>query len=76
VAGWKLAFPADPTKLKRVSIRFRALTKRQGRKVEMDKRVWYVVAVVIVILLIGYAAGWFGGSPEPAPEAQQEEQTQ
>ena len=42
----------------------------------MDKRVWYVVAAVIVVLLIGYSAGWFGGSPEPTPEAQQGEQAQ
>lgn len=42
----------------------------------MDKRIWYVVAAVIVILLIGNSAGWFGGTPEPAPEAEQEGQTQ
>lgn len=42
----------------------------------MDKRIQYVIGAVIVILLVGYFAGWFGGSSEPAPEAQQEEQTQ
>lgn len=29
-----------------------------------DRRLWYVVAaVIIVLILIGYAAGWFGGEP-------------
>jgi len=33
-----------------------------------DKRLWYGVAVAIVVLLvIGYAAGWFGSTPPPAP---------
>ncbi len=38
-----------------------------------DKRLVYVVAAVVVILVIGYAGGWFSGS-EPEP-AQQEETT-
>ena len=34
-----------------------------------DRRIWYVVAaVVIVLLIIAYAAGWFGGAPAPAPQ--------
>jgi len=34
-----------------------------------DKRLWYGVAVVVVILLvIGYYVGWFGGTPTPAPQ--------
>ena len=34
-----------------------------------DKRLWYTVAAVIVVLLvIAYAAGWFGGTPTPAPQ--------
>ena len=33
-----------------------------------DKRLWYgVVAVIVVLLVIAYAAGWFGGTPTPAP---------
>ena len=29
-----------------------------------DRRVWYAVAAVIIVLIvIGYAAGWFGGEP-------------
>ena len=29
-----------------------------------DRRLWYgVVAVIVVLLVIGYAAGWFGGTP-------------
>jgi Flp pilus assembly protein protease CpaA len=37
-----------------------------------DKRVWYAVAAaVIVLLIIAYAAGWFGGAgatlPAPTP---------
>jgi hypothetical protein len=34
----------------------------------MDKRLWYGVAAVIVVLVIAYAAGWFGGTPTPAPQ--------
>jgi hypothetical protein len=34
-----------------------------------DRRLWYGVAVAIVVLLvIAYAAGWFGGTPPPAPQ--------
>lgn len=36
-----------------------------------DKRILYAVVAVIVILVLGYAGGWFGGE-EPEP-AQQEE---
>jgi hypothetical protein len=32
-----------------------------------DKRIWYIVAAVLVLIVIGYGAGWFGGST-PAPE--------
>ena len=38
-----------------------------------DKRLLYAVVAVFVILVIGYASGWFSGS-EPEP-AQQEETT-
>ena len=35
-----------------------------------DKRLWYVVAAVIIIVLIviGYATGWFGGTLAPEPQ--------
>lgn len=41
-----------------------------------DKRLWYgVVALIVVLLVIAYAGGWFGGTaPEvqpPAPAGQQ-----
>ena len=26
-----------------------------------DRRIWYAVAAVIIVLIIGYATGWFGG---------------
>ena len=33
-----------------------------------DRRLWYgVVAVIVVLLVIGYAAGWFGGTPPTPP---------
>jgi hypothetical protein len=40
----------------------------------MNRRIWYILAaVVVVILVLGYALGWFGGTeaptvaPAPAP---------
>jgi hypothetical protein len=34
-----------------------------------DRRIWYAVAaVIIVLIIIGYATGWFGGAPAPAPQ--------
>ena len=34
-----------------------------------DRRIWYAVAaVIIVLIIIGYATGWFGGAPTPAPQ--------
>jgi Flp pilus assembly protein protease CpaA len=34
-----------------------------------DRRIWYAVAAVIIVLIvIGYAAGWFGGAPAPMPQ--------
>jgi hypothetical protein len=41
------------------------------QEVTMDlknRRLWYgVVAVIVVLLVIAYAAGWFGGTPTPVP---------
>jgi len=34
-----------------------------------DRRIWYAVAAVIIVLVvIGYGAGWFSGGPAPAPQ--------
>jgi hypothetical protein len=34
-----------------------------------DRRIWYAVAAVIIVLIvIGYAAGWFSGGPAPTPQ--------
>lgn len=45
---------------------------RSGQEVTMDlkdRRLWYgVVAVIVVLVVIAYAAGWFGGTPIPAPQ--------
>jgi hypothetical protein len=31
-----------------------------------DKRLWYgVVGVIVILLVIAYAAGWFSGTPTP-----------
>src|SRR5918998_2595698 len=37
----------------------------------MDRRVWYVVAAVVVLLLLAWLLGWFGGAEAPvtAPAA-------
>jgi hypothetical protein len=32
-----------------------------------DRRLWYGVAVIVVLIVIAYAAGWFGGTPTPVP---------
>ena len=33
-----------------------------------DRRIWYAVAaVIIVLIIIGCATGWFSGAPVPAP---------
>jgi hypothetical protein len=33
------------------------------------RRVWYAVAaVIIVLIIIGYATGWFSGAPATAPQ--------
>jgi hypothetical protein len=34
----------------------------------MNKRLWYgVIAVIVVLLVIGYAGGWLGGTLTPTP---------
>src|SRR3990170_3121651 len=45
---------------------------RSGQEATMDlkdRRIWYgVVAVIVVLVVIAYAAGWFGSTPLPAPQ--------
>lgn len=33
----------------------------------IDRRVWYAVAAVVVLLLLAWLLGWFGGVEAPAP---------
>ena len=33
----------------------------------IDQRVWYVVAAVVVLLLLAWLLGWFGGTEAPVP---------
>jgi hypothetical protein len=44
--------------------------RRETRPMDLkDRRVWYAVAaVIIVLIIIGYATGWFSGAPAPAPQ--------
>jgi len=42
-----------------------------------DKRLWVLIAAVVVLLFVGNAAGWFsGGAPQPDAPTQQETTTQ
>ena len=43
-----------------------------GTALQKDKRLWYIIGAVIVILVIGYAAGWLGGGAEPEPASQEQ----
>lgn len=32
----------------------------------MDRRTWYIViGVIVLVLILGYALGWFGGGEAP-----------
>jgi hypothetical protein len=42
--------------------------KLQGIAVNrIDRRVWYAVAAVIIVLLLAWLLGWFGGAEAPVP---------
>jgi hypothetical protein len=49
---------------------FRLGFRQEVRSMDFkDRRIWYAIAAVIVVLIIvGYATGWFGGAPAPAPQ--------
>ena len=47
-------------------------SKRWGVFVDrIDRRIWYVVAAVVVVLLLAWLLGWFGGAVAPAPATTQ-----
>ena len=40
----------------------------EGKVVDrIDPRIWYAVAAVVVVLLLAWLLGWFGGTEAPAP---------
>jgi hypothetical protein len=42
-----------------------------------DPRIWYAVAaVIIVLIIIGYATGWFGGHRHRHPSSELPRRTQ
>lgn len=33
------------------------------------RNLWYaLIAIAVVLIVTGYTTGWFGGTPEPAPQ--------
>jgi hypothetical protein len=46
----------------------RAGIKRQRIVLDrIDKRIWYVVGAVLVLLVLAWLLGWFGGAEAPPP---------
>jgi hypothetical protein len=37
----------------------------------IDPRIWYAVAAVVVLLLLAWLFGWFGGTEVPPPATTQ-----
>jgi hypothetical protein len=35
----------------------------------IDPRIWYAVAAVVVLFLLAWLFGWFGGAEAPPPAA-------
>jgi hypothetical protein len=70
--GFEHANPAGQSHLWRAkAISSRIETgRREARPMDFkDRRIWYAVAAVIVVLIIiGYATGWFSGAPAPTPQ--------
>ena len=52
--------------------------RREARPMDLkEPRIWYAVAaVIIVLIIIGYTTGWFGGAPAPAPSSELPRRTQ
>ena len=44
--------------------------RREARPMDLkEPRIWYAVAaVIIVLIIIGYTTGWFGGEPAVVPQ--------
>ena len=58
-----------PCGIKGVSDRSEIGEREDGPMDFKDRRIWYAVAAVIIVLIvIGYAAGWFSGGPAPTPQ--------
>jgi hypothetical protein len=58
-----------PCGIKGVSDRTEIGDREDGPLDFKDRRIWYAVAAVIIVLIvISYAAGWFSGGPAPTPQ--------